>query len=109
MLRLRHNANEDVFHREARLPHTSHFDTIRLERFHDPLFLVFGNGNNVQPIAKEGNAPTISLFLQQIARALRLVNDKLEELTLLLRFDVARTALSYELTRDHHSQPVTLL
>src|SRR5215471_5590105 len=65
--------------------------------------------DNVQPVAEQGNAPTLDVAAQQISRALRLVDNQLPQITFLAAPDAAGSALRYQLTGNHHAQPVALL
>ena len=66
-------------------------------------------GNDMQPFAKQRDAPGFRVVLEQIRRLLRLVNDHLQQVTGLPALDVGRTPFGDQFARGHQAEAIALL
>src|SRR5262249_19801749 len=110
LLRLLHDADEDVFHREAPLSRAEDVNSVGFKRLYDgPLeALRVLVGDDVEPGAEDRHFPSRGLTFQQVGGALRIIDFELRQVAGLLALEFARAALGHDLARDHHHYAVAL-
>ena len=81
--RLFHHADKHILQRELPFPRADNFNSIRSELLGDPLLARRGIfvRDDMQPLAELRYAPTCHVLLQQIGGALRLIDNKLDQMT----------------------------
>ncbi len=104
------HADEHVFEREASFARLKHADPGVLKPLAVDALAGFGVifGDDVQAVAKERHAPALGIVLQQVHRALRLIDDEFEQMTALTGFDSGGAAFGHQFARDHEAQAIAL-
>ena len=76
------DADEHVFQRETAFPHTDDVHAVRFQLLPVCPFAGCGIvlGDDVQALAEQRHAPAFGVALQEIHRALRLIDDELEQM-----------------------------
>src|SRR5579872_4395812 len=105
------NADEDILHREALLPGLEYSNSVCQKLFRDRSLSTCRVviGNDVEAIAKQGDAPSFHVSLEQIGRWLGLVDHELQQMTALFALDAGRRPLHNEFAGNHQAEAITLL
>src|SRR5947207_5558589 len=97
--RLLDNADENILHGESAFPRLDYADACRFQLL--PGGSLAGGCvfrcNDVEAVAKERHSPGLHVFLKQIRRPLRLVDDELQQMTGLSALDTAWGSLRNQL------------